>query len=131
MSVSDTYNKLSDILGAGEQIKPIKKLNAAIFSFILIIAFVFDIIGLIPGMSTILLILFTFLVKVQLMLAGYHAGITRTAASFLINAVIDLFMPLWFACTLFTITFYFFNSRAYKLQQELLNNQNIKTVGVL
>jgi len=103
-----------------DDIKHLKKLNGAIDIFVLLVAIIFDIFSLVPGLSTIIFILFVIVIKAQLWFAGYKAGVRRTVVSFFLNFLVDGLFSIWFACTFFTLTFYYFNNRLYKMQQKKL-----------
>jgi len=100
--------------------RPIHKISFGLLLFLLLVAGLFDIIGMIPFLGIVTGILFTLTVKLTLSMAGYHAGIMRMILMFLALQLAEaVFSPIP-SCTLYVMSFYFFNKRLYALQEKVI-----------
>lgn len=91
----------------------VKKMSLGLLFFLIGVSVPFDMLGAIPFVSILVTLLFLLMVKMQLMLHGYHAGVARMVFVFVGFLFIEVFFSLWPSALLYVITYYLFNNYAY------------------
>ncbi len=104
---------------------PVRSISVILLIFLLAVATVFDLIGMLPFLGILVSFLFMTVVKLSLFMTGYHAGIVRTIFMFMALLLFETILSPVPTNIIYVISFYIFNQLLYKSQQKALSQQSV------